>query len=74
MGKYIKFHRLVQNIPDKKNSMFYQSDIEEFYSSITKHLMSKATEHAEISTSITQQRLDIILHARKSLFSFKDKL
>ena len=74
MGKYIKCHRLVQNIANKRNSMFYQSDIEEFYSSITMHLMLKATGHAEISTSITQQRLDIILHARESLFFFKDKL
>ena len=31
--------------------------------------MLKATEHGKLYTSITQQELDIILHARKPLFS-----
>ena len=58
-----------QNITDKGNCMFIQFDIEEFYSSITKHLLLKAIEHAKLYPSITQQQLHIILHARKSLFS-----
>ena len=35
--------------------------------------MLKAIEHAKPYTSITQQQLDIILHARKSLLFCKDK-
>ena len=58
-----------QNITNKGNCIFIQFDIEEFYPSITKHLLLKAIEHAKLYTSITQQELDIILHARKSLFS-----
>ena len=46
---------------------------EEFYPSITKHLLLKAIEHAKLYTSITQQELDIILHARKSLLFSKNK-
>ena len=46
---------------------------EEFYPSITKHLLLKAIEHAELYTSITQQQRDIILHARKSLLFSKNK-
>ena len=56
-----------QNITDKGNCIFIQFDIEEFYPSITKHLLLKAIEHAKLYTSITQQELDIILRARKSL-------
>ena len=50
-----------------------QFDIEEFYPSTTKHLMLKAIEHAKLYTSITQEELDIILHARKSLIFSKSK-
>ena len=56
-----------QNITDKENYIFIQFDIEEFYHSITKRLLLKAIEHAKLYTSITQQELDIILRARKSL-------
>ena len=62
-----------QNITDKGNCIFIQFDIEEFYPSITKHLQLKAIEHARVYTSITQQELDIILHARKSLLFSKNK-
>ena len=55
-----------QNITDKSNCIFTQFGIEEFYPSITKHLLLKAIEHAKLYTSITQQKLEIILHARKS--------
>ena len=50
-----------------------QLEIEEFYPSVTKHLMLKAIEHAKLDTSITKQELDIILHARKSLLFSKNK-
>ena len=51
-----------QNIADKVNCIFIQFNIEEFYPLITKHLMLKVIEHAQLYTSITQQQLDIILH------------
>ena len=35
--------------------------------------MLKSIAHAKLYTSITQQQLDIILHARKSLLFSKDK-
>ena len=62
-----------QNITNKENCIFIQFDIEEFYPSITKHLLLKAIEHAKLYTSITQQELDIILHVRKSLLFSKNK-
>ena len=43
------------------------------YWSVRKHLMLKAIEHVKLYTSITQQQLDITLHARKSLLLSKDK-
>ena len=61
-----------QNITDKENCILIQFDIEEFYPSITKHIMLKVIEHANLYTSITQQELDIILHARKSLLFFQN--
>ena len=62
-----------QNITDKGNCIFIQFDIEEFYPSITKHLLVKAIEYAKLYTSITQQELDVTLHARKSLLFSKNK-
>ena len=62
-----------QNIADKVNCIFIQFNIEEFYPLITKHLMLKVIEHAQLYTSITQQQLDIILHTRQSLLFSKDK-
>ena len=62
-----------QNITDKENCILIQFDIEEFHASTTKHLMLKKIEHANLYTSITQQELDIILHARKSLLFFQNK-
>ena len=63
----------IQNITDKGNCIFIQFDIEEFYPSITKHLLLKSTEHAKLYISITQQELDIILHVKKSLLFSKNK-
>ena len=62
-----------QNITDKGNCIFIQFDTEEFYPSITKHLLLKAIEHAKLYISITHQELDIILHARKSLLFSKNQ-
>ena len=62
-----------QSVTDKGNCIFIQFDIEEFYPSITKHLQVKAIEYAKLYTSITQQELDVTLHARKSLLLSKNK-
>ena len=62
-----------QNITDKGNRIFIQFDIEEFYLSITKHLLLKGIEHVKLYTIITHQELDIILHSRESLLFFKNK-
>ena len=62
-----------QNITDKGNCIFIQFDTEEFCPSITKHLLLNAIENAKLYTRITQQELDIILHARKSLLFSKNK-
>ena len=44
----------LQNITDKGKCIFTQFYIEEFYPSITTHLMLKVTEHAKLYTNITQ--------------------
>ena len=62
-----------QNIADKGNCILIQFDIQEFYPSTTKHILLKVIEHAKLYTSITQQELDIILQARKSLLFSKNK-
>ena len=62
-----------QNITDKGNCIFIQFDIEEFYFSITNHLLLKAIEHVKLYTSITYQDFGIILHPRKSLLFSKNK-
>ena len=41
--------------------------------SYTEHLMLKAVQHANSYTSITQEELDIILHARKTLLFSRNK-
>ena len=62
-----------QNIANKGHCILFQFDMEEFYPSIPKHFMFKATEHAKLYTCITQQQLDIILLTSKSLLFSKDK-
>ena len=59
-----------QNITNKGNCIFIQFNIEKFYPSKNKHLMLKAIEHAKL---YTQEELDIILHARKSILFSKNK-
>ena len=71
--KYIKCYQLVPKYFRKRSCIFIQFDIEEFYPSITKHILLKAIEHAKLYTSITQQELDIIFRARKSLLFSKNK-
>ena len=60
-------------LPTKGIVYLYQFDIEEFYPSITEHLLLKAIDYAKLNTSVTYQELDIILQARKSLLFSKNK-
>ena len=50
-----------------RKSKFVQFDIESFYSSITKELLTKALEYAQSIVQIDKADLDIIHHSRKSL-------
>lgn len=56
-----------QNIVEKNNIILIQSDIKEFYPSITKHLMLKAIELAKFYTSITQHQVDKTLGKKQLL-------
>ena len=56
-----------QNINDKRNCVFVQFDIEEFYPSISKRLVCKALDYAKQYKSITAKEVQLIMHARKSL-------
>ena len=55
------------NIDDKSHSSFLQFDIEEFYPSISKDLVTKAINYANQFTPISKNDTEIIMHARKSL-------
>ena len=50
-----------------RKSKFVQFDIESFYPSITKELLTKALEYAQSIVQIDKADLDIIHHSRKSL-------
>ena len=44
-----------------------QFDIEEFYPSISKELLQKATNYASTSVRISNEKINLIMHSRKSL-------
>lgn len=44
-------------------------DIVEFYPSISEDLLKQALDYAKQHTTISEEDLDIIMHARKSLFN-----
>ena len=46
-----------------------QFDIEEFYPSISKELLQKATNYASTSVRISNEKINLIMHSRKSLLS-----
>ena len=52
------------NLEDKKNLKFLKFDVEQFYPSITKSLMSNAINMAKLHTNITKEEETILLHAR----------
>ena len=55
------------NLADKKRSRFIKFDICDFYPSISEALFDRAVEYARSITTITDEELSIIKHARKSL-------
>ena len=44
-----------------------QFDIEEFYPSISKELLQKATNYASTPVRISNEKINLIMHSRKSL-------
>ena len=54
-------------IPDMQKHSFASFDINSFYPSITKSLLSKAISFAKNFTTISDNDIDIIMHCRKSL-------
>ena len=56
-----------KNIHDKHKHMFLSFDIVEFYPSITEELLNRVIEWAKYLTSIDDDEIGIIKHARKSL-------
>ena len=44
-----------------------QSDIEEFYPSISKELILKAITYAKTLVNVSDEEIDTIMHSRKSL-------
>ena len=56
----------------KKKCIFMQFDVEEFYPSISKELLLKAITYAKTLVSISDEKINTIMHSRKSLL-FMDK-
>ena len=56
-----------KNIHNKKDCTFIQFDIEKFYPSISKNLLSKSLNFAKKFTNISEEHENIINHACKSL-------
>ena len=56
-----------RNIKEKSKCSFICFDICEFYPSITEDLLTKALKFASANDTITQQEMDIILHAKKTM-------
>lgn len=61
-----------KSLEDKSSCNFVQFDIVEFYPSISEELLSKAINYAKEFVPISQDDLEIIMHARKSLLFNKD--
>ena len=56
-----------RSIENKKNSRFIQFDIINFYPSITESLLRNAFDYAKTITTISQEVIETILHARRSV-------
>ena len=56
-----------KSIKNKNKCIFMQFDIEEFYPSIPKGLLLKAITYAKTFSNISDEKINTILHSRKSL-------
>ena len=61
-----------KNIDSKSKSKFIKFDIVDFYPSISEELLLKALDFAKQYTDITDNEIEIIMHARKSLLFSDD--
>ena len=57
----------LKKIKNKKKCIFMQSDIKEFYPSISKELILKAITYAKTLVNVSDEEIDTIMHSRKSL-------
>ena len=62
-----------KGIDQKDRHTFIVFDIVDFYASISKDLLQKALAYARRHTAVTQDDIDIIMHARKSLLFNQDQ-
>ena len=56
-----------KGIPNKSKHTFIIFDIDNFYPSISADLLNRAIDYAKQFINISQQDIDVIMHARKSL-------
>ena len=56
-----------ENTQNKKNCIFMQYDIEEFYPSISEDLLKKAINYARSFIDISSDEEETIMHCQKSL-------
>ena len=63
-----------QTIPNKNKSRFIKFDIVELYPSISEQLLDKSINHARTLTTIDDNVIAIIKHARKSLLFDKNNV
>jgi len=62
------------NIKNKEKCKFMKFDIVEFYPSISEELLEKALKFAQSKTNLTDNEINIIWHARKSLLFEKSEV
>ena len=61
-----------KNINNKRNIIFIQFDIMDFYPSITMELLLNSINHARKCIDINLEQLEIIVHYRKSTVHYKN--
>lgn len=61
-----------KEIPNKSRHTFLSFDIDNFYPSISVDLLRNAIDYAKKHISISEQDINIIMHARKSLLFTKE--
>ena len=71
MNQWQNTHAVItwfKSIENKRSSSFIKFDRVDFYSSITKELLTKSRNYTKCITTIEQELITIIFHARESLF------